>query len=313
MKKIPAVLLMGPTASGKSGVALELAAALGGEIISVDSAQVYRGMDIGSAKPTAAQQAAVPHHLIDVLDPVEPYSAARFRDDALRLVAEIRRRGRVPLLVGGTMLYFHALLQGLSRLPAANPVLRERWAGQAQEQGWPAMHQRLARVDPESAARLHPNDGQRILRALEIVELSGGTVAKAQGARDESPLPGPVVSLALWVEDRAKLHRQIERRFRQMMTDGFAAEVAKLHARPELGPDLPSMRAVGYRQLWAHLDGSYDLETAVVRGIAATRRLAKRQCTWLRSMPGVSRIDAEDPGRLARARHEVEQAALGGA
>ena len=161
---------MGPTASGKSGVALELAAALGGEIISVDSAQVYRGMDIGSAKPTAAQQAAVPHHLIDVLDPVEPYSAARFRDDALRLVAEIRRRGRVPLLVGGTMLYFHALLQGLSRLPAANPVLRERWAGQAQEQGWPAMHQRLARVDPESAARLHPNDGQRILRALEIVD-----------------------------------------------------------------------------------------------------------------------------------------------
>lgn len=311
MKEIPAVLLMGPTASGKSGLALELAAALDGEIVSVDSAQIYRGMDIGSAKPTPDQQAAVPHHLIDVLDPVEPYSAARFREDALRLVGEIRGRGRVPLLVGGTMLYFHALLRGLSRLPAADPALRERWSVQARQKGWPAMHQRLAQVDPDSAARLHPNDGQRILRALEIVELSGGTVAQAQGARDESPLPGPVVSLALWVEDRTQLHVRIEERFRQMMANGFAAEVETLRAQPGLNPDLPSMRAVGYRQLWSHFDGLYDLDTAVNRGIAATRQLAKRQCTWLRSMSGVSRIAADDPHRLALARQAVDQAATG--
>lgn len=309
----PAVLLMGPTASGKSGLALELAARLDAEIVSVDSAQVYRGMDIGTAKPTPAERAAVPHHLIDILDPAQPYSAARFRTDALDAIAAIRARGRLPLLVGGTMLYFHALLRGLSSLPGADPAVRARLAQEAELEGWPALHARLSRLDPDSGARLHPNDGQRILRALEIIELSGGPVARAQARREGAPLSGPVVPLALWLEDRGQLHRRIERRFRDMMQAGFLDEVRVLRGRGDLSPELPSMRAVGYRQLWRHLEQGGELEAAVASGIAATRQLAKRQCTWLRSMPEVERIRADEPGPVEQALRALRRARPQGA
>ena len=308
--RVPVVLLMGPTASGKSGLAMALAQQLPVEIISVDSAQVYRGMDIGTAKPSAAERAMVPHHLLDILDPAESYSAALFCDDALRLIAEIRARGRIPMLSGGTMLYFRALQNGLSDLPSADMQVRVRLDAQAKEQGWPALHARLAQQDPETAARLSPNDGQRIQRALEIIEVSGVSVADAYrkpGAK--RVLQGGVIKLALCPPERAELHRRIAQRFAQMMERGFLEEVARLRARADpstgsgqvLNPDLPSMRAVGYRQLWQHLDGSFALDEAVQRGIAATRRLAKRQLTWLRSEPDVHWLDPNDVSLSSRA------------
>jgi tRNA dimethylallyltransferase len=300
---LPAVLVMGPTASGKSGLALELCERLPAEIVSVDSAQVYRGMDVGTAKPDRATRERVPHHLIDQCDPAEAYSAARFCVEAAAAIAQIRARGRMPLLVGGTMLYFRALQQGLSELPPADPAFRAALAVQAAREGWPAMHARLARLDPASAARLHPNDAQRIQRALEIVELSGtpvsGHAPPAAGA-----LQGPVVKVALNPPQRSALHARIEQRFRQMMQAGFLDEVAALRARGDLHPDLPSMRAVGYRQLWAHLDGAWDLDTAVARGIAATRQFAKRQLTWLRAEPG---LQWEDPDADRVAERLAEQ------
>ena len=301
MNAAPLILLMGPTASGKTGLALELAAQLGGEIVSVDSAQVYRGMDVGTAKPPAAIRARTPHHLIDVCDPAESYSAARFRDDALRLIAEIRARGRTPLLAGGTMLYFRALQQGLSDLPSADPALRAELADLARREGVPALHARLAKRDPQSAARLHPNDAQRIQRALEIVELTGSPVGELQRARAGTALEGPVVKLALNPPQRHVLHERIRARFRQMMDEGFLDEVRRLRARGDLDPGLPSMRAVGYRQLWAHLDGAWGLEAAVERGIAATRQLAKRQLTWLRAEKGLHWLDPEPPALTERA------------
>ena len=245
---LPAVLLMGPTASGKTGLALALCEQLPCEIVSVDSAQVYRDMDIGTAKPDAATRARVPHHLIDVCDPAQTYSAARFCADAQRLLAEIRARRKIPLLVGGTMLYFRALQQGLSELPPADPGFREALALEAARLGWPALHARLAQQDPVTAARLHPNDSQRIQRALEIFERSG-TPASGH-APPAGGLEGPVVKVALNPPERSVLHQQIAARFRQMMQAGFLDEVARLRARGDLKPDLPSMRAVGYRQLW---------------------------------------------------------------
>ncbi|MBI3171801.1 MAG: tRNA (adenosine(37)-N6)-dimethylallyltransferase MiaA [Hydrocarboniphaga effusa] len=300
-KSSPVVLLMGPTASGKSGLALALAEKLAVEIISVDSAQVYRGMDIGSAKPSPEIRARVKHHLIDILDPAEPYSAACFREDALRLIAEIRARGHVPLLVGGTMLYFRALQQGLSELPPADAALRARITADAARSGWPALHERLARLDPASAARLHPNDSQRIQRALEIIALTGQAVGRAQERAGSGGLSGRVIKLGLNPPERALLHEQIARRFRQMMEQGFLEEVTRLRARGDLHTDLPSMRAVGYRQLWGHLDGRYDLAAAVEQGIAATRQLAKRQLTWLRAEPRLLWLDPAQPGLLAQA------------
>jgi tRNA dimethylallyltransferase len=300
----PTVLLMGPTASGKTGLALALAERLPLEIVSVDSAQVYRGMDIGTAKPSAELRARVPHHLIDVADPAQPYSAARFCEDALALVEQIRGRGHVPLLAGGTMLYFRALQSGLSELPAADPVLRARLAAEAERHGWPALHARLAQVDPGSAARLHPNDAQRIQRALEIVELGGAPVGQLQ-ARRSGRLAGPVVKLAVNPPQRAVLHERIRARFLEMMEQGFLDEVRRLRARGDLSPDLPSMRAVGYRQLWAHLDGTWDRATAVERGIAATRQLAKRQLTWLRAEPEVVWLDPADPALVERALEQI--------
>ncbi|TXH05048.1 MAG: tRNA (adenosine(37)-N6)-dimethylallyltransferase MiaA [Nevskiaceae bacterium] len=301
LQPLPVVLLMGPTASGKTGLSLRLAQQLPVEIVTVDSAQVYRGMDIGTAKPDAVERGAVPHHLLDILDPSEAYSAARFRDDALRLIDEIRARGRMPLLVGGTMLYYRALQYGLSDLPAADPALRQRLEGQAAREGWPALHARLAQKDPVTAARLHPNDQQRIQRALEIVELTGMAPSAFHARAPSAGLSGRVIKLALSPPTRAQLHERIERRFRQMMRDGFLDEVRRLHARGDLRAELPSIRAVGYRQLWEHLEGRDSLEDAIERGIAATRQFAKRQITWLRSEVSVHWLDPASQDLLEQA------------
>ncbi len=296
---LPAVLLMGPTASGKSGLALRLAHHFPVEIISVDSAQVYRGMDIGTAKPDAAEQAEVPHHLIDILDPLEAYSAARFVDDAVRLMTEIRGRGRLPLLVGGTMLYFRALRFGLSDLPAADPAVRARIEAEARQDGWPALHQRLQRLDPQTAQRLHPNDQQRIQRALEIIELSGASASTAFAQPMRAAAVPTLLPLALNPPQRSVLHARIERRFEDMMRRGFLDEVRALHRRGDLGPELPSIRSVGYRQLWAYLESQCTLEDAVARAIAATRQFAKRQLTWLRSDPDAEVFDPDAPELLS--------------
>ena len=283
--KLPtAVLLMGPTASGKSAVALEIAARFPVEIISVDSAQVFRGMDVGTAKPAAAERTAVPHHLIDIIDPDQSYSAAQFHADAAHLMREIAGRGRVPLLAGGTMLYFKALREGLSKLPQADPTLRATIEAEAREKGWPAMHAELARIDAASAARLKPNDAQRIQRALEVFRISGKPLSELQGARIAAAAPLRFVQVALVPSERALLHRRIERRFDAMLAAGLVEELVALRRKYALGPGLPSMRCVGYRQAWEYLEGAYDRGSLRERGIYATRQLAKRQLTWLRAM-----------------------------
>lgn len=286
---------MGPTASGKTALAVSLVERFPLEIISVDSALVYRGMDIGSAKPDAATLARAPHHLLDIRDPAEAYSAAAFCDDARRLMAGIVARGRVPLLVGGTMLYFRALLRGLDDLPRADPALRKALEAEAKVCGWPALHAELAAVDPATAARLAPNDSQRIGRALEIFRLTG-TPMSALLDRAKSELPYRVLQLALIPSDRAVLHQRIAARFDAMLAEGLVDEVEFLRRAYALSPDLPAMRAVGYRQAWAYLDGDIDMKALREQGIAATRQLAKRQLTWLRSWPDAVVLDclAED-------------------
>lgn len=309
MPELPVVLLMGPTASGKTGLSLALAGRLAAqgrpvEIISVDSAQVYRGMDIGTAKPDAEMRARVPHHLIDLCDPAQPYSAARFRDDALALIDAVRARGRLPLLVGGSMLYFRALTAGLSDLPSADPGIRAQLSAQAAREGWPSLHALLARHDPPTAARLHPNDGHRIQRALEVWMTTGRTPSSLRGAsrRDAGGFDG--VKLALMPPERAELHTRIAIRLQQMMEQGFAGEVARLHARGDLHTGLPSVRAVGYRQLWAWQDGECDLAEATRKALEATRQFAKRQVTWLRSEHDLCWLnsDAADVVELALGR-----------
>ena len=279
----PLIFLMGPTGAGKSAAAMALAAQLPVEIVSVDSAQIYRGLDIGTAKPTAAERAVVPHWLLDVLDPAEAYSAARFRADAQVAIEAIRAKGSIPLLVGGTMLYARALVGGLDDLPSANPALRAQLEAEAQADGWPALHARLARQDPITAARLSPTDSQRIQRALEVVLLTGTPLSKLQGQPRARAQPARFVSLE--PEDRSWLHQRLEMRFRDMVATGLLDEVRALRARGDLHTDLPSIRSVGYRQVWAHLDGDGDLQTMHDRAVAATRQLAKRQLTWLRSNP----------------------------
>ena len=286
----PAIFLMGPTASGKTALAVSLVERFPLEIISVDSALVYRGMDIGTAKPDAATLARAPHHLLDIRDPSETYSAAAFCDDARRLMADIVARGKVPLLAGGTMLYFRALLRGLDELPRADPVLRQKLENDAANRGWPALHTDLAQVDPITAARLAPNDSQRIGRALEIFQLSGVPMS-ALLDKAHTSLPYRVLQLALIPSDRAVLHQRIAARFDAMLAEGLIDEVETLRRTHELTADLPAMRAVGYRQAWAYLDGEIDRNALREQGIAATRQLAKRQLTWLRSWPDAVALD----------------------
>jgi len=281
-----AYALLGPTASGKSRLALELAARCPLEIVSVDSAQVYRGMDIGTAKPTAAERARVPHHLIDLLDPTERYSAGRFRADCVAAIMEIQGRGKIPLLVGGTMLYYKALAHGIDALPQADPALRARIDARAARLGWPALHAELARADAAAAVRIAPGDAQRIQRALEVWELTGRPISELQKAA-APPLPFELKAYALIPEDRAELHRRIAERFERMLRDGLVEELAALRKRYDLHPELPSMRCVGYRQAWGFLEGEYGASELRAKGIAATRQLAKRQLTWLRNLPGL--------------------------
>jgi tRNA dimethylallyltransferase len=305
----PIPCLLGPTASGKTAAALALAARRPVEIISVDSALVYREMDIGTAKPTADERAVAPHHLIDIVDPTDAYSAAQFRSDTLRLTAEINARGRLPLLVGGTMLYYKALTQGLSDLPGADPDLRATLDADAARDGWPAMHARLAAVDPVTAARLAPNDSQRIQRALEVFMLSGeamSTLLAAPTRQDEAASAWRFVPFALEPSDRSVLHARIEKRFDTMLNGGFIDEVVKLRERGDLSPEMPSMRCVGYRQAWEYLDGAVDYATMRDKGIFATRQLCKRQLTWLRSMPERVVVDCCDPHATARVLEEIE-------
>jgi len=303
-----AIFLMGPTASGKTAAAVELVQKLPVELISVDSALVYRDMDIGTAKPDAATLAVAPHHLIDVIAPTEAYSAAQFRADALRLMGEITARGNTPVLVGGTMLYFNALQHGLHDLPEADPALRAQLDAEAAERGWPAMHAKLAVLDSVTAARLEPNDSQRIERALEIVLSSGKPMSQWLAEQKTETLPRRLLKLALLPSERAALHERIALRFDQMLTGGLIDEVLGLRERYALQPDMPSMRCVGYRQTWRYLDGDIDLEELRNTGIYATRQLAKRQMTWLRSMDDIVTVDCLDSDLVRQVESKVKQA-----
>jgi tRNA dimethylallyltransferase len=290
MRERTAYVLLGPTASGKSRLALELAARHALEIVSMDSGQVYCGMDIGTAKPSMEERARVPHHLVDLVEPTQSYSAGRFRADCVRAIEEILGRGRIPLVVGGTMLYYKALAHGIDALPAAEPGLRAQIDARAARHGWPALHAELARVDPAAAARIAPNDAQRIQRALEVFELTGKPLSAMQ--KSASPaLPFALKAHALVPDDRADLHRRIAERFERMLREGLVEELVALRKRYELHPGLPSMRCVGYRQAWGYLEGEYDMDALRENGIAATRQLAKRQLTWLRSLPGLEPAD----------------------
>lgn len=294
---------MGPTAGGKTELALSIAAQFPCEIISVDSVMVYRGMDIGSAKPDKTVLQTVPHHLIDILDPLETYSAANFRADALQQVRAVHARGHIPLLVGGTMLYFRTLLRGLSRMPGASIRIREKINREAQALGWEALHARLARIDPKAGARIHPNDPQRIQRALEVYEVSGLPIS-AWHAKSKVPgSPLHALKIALIPHDRSRLHQRIQGRFDAMLARGFMGEVEALWRRKELHGGLPSIRSVGYRQAWNYLAGEYGYETMCEKAVAATRQLAKRQLTWLRSETDLVRVHAEqcDIGNVYRA------------
>ena len=291
---LPVICLMGATATGKTDLAVKLAEQLPCDLISVDSALIYRGMDLGTAKPDAELLARAPHRLIDIRDPAESYSAAEFRRDALAEISAIHQNGRIPLLVGGTMLYFKALLEGLAELPKADPEVRQRLLDQAGAEGWDALHRRLEQVDPVSAQRIHPNDPQRLQRALEVYELTGQTLTDLWQQQQDAVLSFTPLQLNLQVSDRALLHRRIEQRFQAMLEAGFEQEVRALYQRGDLNPAMPSIRCVGYRQMWAYIEGESSHEAMVERGIITTRQLAKRQMTWLRSWRDAQRIDACD-------------------
>jgi len=290
----PAILLMGPTGAGKTDAAMALAERLPLEIVSVDSAMVYRGLDIGSAKPPPSVLARHPHHLVDIVDPSVPYSAGEFVRDVVPLMAQIRARGRWPLLVGGTMLYFRALQAGMASLPAADPVVRAALSADAATLGWPGMHARLASIDPAAAARIAPQDAQRIQRALEVHALTGRTLSSLQQQSLKTAQPDDYLRLVLAPPEKATLDARLAQRFDSMLAAGFLAEVRALHARGDLSADLPALRSVGYRQLWMHLDGQCDLATARELSIVATRQLAKRQYTWLRSEPDATWISPDE-------------------
>ena len=291
----PAIFLMGPTASGKTTLAVELVKRFPLDIISVDSALVYRGMDIGTARPDAEVLAVAPHRLIDIRDPSESYSAAEFCEDALDAMADITARGRIPLLVGGTFLYFRALEQGLSAMPPADPEIRARLEAEARQDGWESLHARLASIDPEAAARIHATDPQRIQRALEVYEISGQPISRFHERGRAGALPYRLLKLALIPDDRALLHERIESRFQSMLAAGFVDEVRRLFERGDLAPELPAMRAVGYRQIWAYLAGKTGFDEMVEQAIVATRQYAKRQLTWLRTEDDLVSYAAEAP------------------
>jgi len=293
-----AIFLMGPTAAGKTDAAIALHEQLGHELISVDSAMVYQGMDVGSAKPSAAELARAPHRLIDIRDPAAPYSAADFREDALREMRQISAAGRVPLLVGGTMLYYKRLVEGVDNLPGADVAIRERLEAQRQHEGLAGLHRTLAEVDPSSAARIHPNDPQRLMRALEVYYASGRPMSELWAEQQPETFPWRVLSIALAPKERQVLHQRIARRFEMMLAEGLIDEVAALKKRSDLHINLPSMKSVGYRQVWEYLDGAYDRDELVARGIIATRQLAKRQLTWLRSWPSLTWVDSQQPDAL---------------
>ncbi len=301
----PAIFLTGPTASGKSKLAVELAQTLNGEIISVDSALVYRSMDIGTAKPTLAERGGIPHHLIDILDPTETFSTGQFRTKALASMAEITEQGRTPILVGGTMLYFNALSGGLNKLPEADALIRAKLDDELKTLGKEALHQRLASIDPESAARIHPNDPQRIQRALEVYEISGKPLSAYFTDAQQLVIPYRIIKLIVAPKERLTLHDIIARRFKVMLEQGFIEEVEALIRRGDLTEKMPSIRAVGYRQVWAYLHGEYDKATMIEKAIAATRQLAKRQFTWLRRETDALNFDSDQPDLVGSALIEI--------
>ena len=290
---------MGPTASGKTALAIDLCQHFDTEVISVDSALVYKGMDIGTAKPDAQERALAPHRLIDIVDPAQSYSMADFRRDALAHIEQLRNQGKVPLLVGGTMMYFKGLLEGLSPLPEADADIRAALEAEAKEHGWPALHQQLQQVDPQAAAKINANDSQRINRALEVYRISGKSMTELQQTKAQS-LGFPVHQFAIAPSDRRVLHQRIEKRFQIMLEQGFENEVLSLYNRKDLHPDLPSIRCVGYRQMWDYIAGEIDYDEMVFRGVAATRQLAKRQLTWLRGWQNLTWLESGDQENLQR-------------
>ncbi|MGB2741827.1 MAG: tRNA (adenosine(37)-N6)-dimethylallyltransferase MiaA [Cognaticolwellia sp.] len=296
-KQPPVICLMGPTASGKTALAMALYDALPCDIISVDSALVFKGMDIGTAKPTAEELAAYPHQLIDIRDPSESYSAADFCQDALKAIAKSRDNGRIPLLVGGTMMYFKSLIEGISPLPEADQSLRNVIAQEAADKGWPAMHEQLKSFDPVSAERIHPNDPQRLARAIEVYRKTGNTLTQLTEIKGDK-VSGNVLQFAIAPKERSDLHARIELRFNQMIEQGFQEEVIALKQRQDLHQDLPAIRCVGYRQMWQHLAGDYDHDEMTFKGVCATRQLAKRQLTWLRSWQDLQWLHMEDENNL---------------
>ncbi|OUS27750.1 tRNA (adenosine(37)-N6)-dimethylallyltransferase MiaA [Thalassotalea sp. 42_200_T64] len=303
----PVICIMGPTASGKTDLAFQLSDHLPCDIISVDSALVYKGFDIGSAKPTSEELAKYPHRLIDIIDPSESYSAADFCRDAKAEIAEIRSRGRIPLLVGGTMMYFKSLIEGISPLPAANAEIRAAIEAEAQANGWQHMHQLLAQVDPVAAERIHRNDPQRLIRALEVYRLTNKSMTELTKIKGET-LDGKVLQFAISTTERAELHQRIELRYSIMLEQGFQAEVEQLMQRADLHENLPSIRCVGYRQMWQHLNGEFDYDEMVFRGVCATRQLAKRQLTWLRGWPNLTWLTTNDENNLQQVLQQLDYA-----
>ncbi len=302
----PVICLMGPTASGKTALAMALHDALPCDIVSVDSALIYREMDIGTAKPTADELSSYPHGLINLRDASESYSAADFCHDALKQISEIRANNRIPLLVGGTMMYFKSLLEGISPLPAADPAIRQTIENEANEKGWQALHEQLAEVDEQAANRIHSNDAQRIMRALEVYRLTGNTLSQLSQIKGDK-LEGNVLQFAITTEERSTLHDRIALRFQQMIDLGFEQEVVKLKQRKDLHENLPSIRCVGYRQMWEHLNDDVDHDEMVFKGICATRQLAKKQLTWLRNWPNLQWLHMEDENNLKLILSEVSK------